>query len=427
MSNSETEYQQRVARAYKWNFCASVVDGGVFSFTMSLLSPVVVLPYYVKLLSGSELLSGALYMLYALGRSLPQVVAANVIKHRSRRKPFMIWMALLERVGLAAILLSTLLIRGTDVSWSLAVFFSGYALLTFSLGFMSPAWLDFLAKAIYKRRGTFFGVLNAIGGMLSILGGIAFTVLTRSYAFPLHFTAAFGLGLAVSLISLAALAAYREVPSPFLAPRTSLGEHMRSLPALLREDRNFRNFIFSRAVIGVADVGVPFYAIYATQRVAGGAPEVAVFNLTLMASQAISTLLWGYLGDRRGYRLIYQIATATGFATAVLALVASDLGGYLLVFTLLGATLGGLVIADSNLVLEISPRAQTPTYIGMMNAVLGPVTGLAPMLGGALATAWGYPTVFAVAMGAQAAGWIGMSILVREPRDTQRPGVALVH
>ncbi|MGC8837718.1 MAG: MFS transporter [Anaerolineae bacterium] len=421
MSDPRTEYQQRVARAYRWNFCACTIDGGVFSFAMSLLSPVVVLPYYVKLLSGSEVLSGAIYTLYALGRSLPQIMAANMVKHRSRRKPFMIWMALLERGGIAVILLSTLLIQPSETSWSLMAFFGGYALLTLSLGLMSPAWLDFLAKAIYKRRGTFFGVLNATGGILSILGGIAFSALTRLYPFPFHFTAAFGLAFAVSLISLAALMAYREVPSPFLASSTSMGEHLRSLPALLRNDRNFRYFILSRAVIGVADAGVPFYAIYATRRIAGAASEVAAFNLALMISQAVSTLVWGYLGDRYGYRLIYRVAAVMGFATASLTLLVSDLSGYLLIFTLLGGTLGGLIIADSNLVLELSPREQTPTYVGMMNAVLGPVTGLAPLLGGVLATTWGYPAIFITAMIAQAAGWVGMSTLVREPREVPGP------
>ncbi|MGQ9456760.1 MAG: MFS transporter [Anaerolineae bacterium] len=424
-SEPSDAYQQRIAHNYLWNFCASTVDGGVFSFVMSLLSPVVVLPYYAGFLSRSALVPGAVYTFYALGRTMPQVVAANMTKHLARKKPFMVWMALLERAGIALIFVTTLLLPAEDTRGILTVFLMGYALLTLSLGFMSPAWLDFLAKAIYKRRGTFFGVLNATGGFLSILGSLAFTAMARRYPFPQSFTIAFGLALAVSSVSLAALAAYREVPSPFTAARTSLREHLESLPDLLERDRNFRFFALSRAAIGAADIAVPFYAIYALHHTQGSTLEVATLNLTLMVCQAVSTLLWGYLGDRRGYRLIYRLATATGFATAGLALVVSGLAGYMLVFLLLGITLGGLTIADSNLVLELSPRDQTPTYVGLMNLILGPVMGLAPLVGGLLASAWGYPALFVIAMFAQAIGWAGMTTLVRDPREIPRTSAPL--
>lgn len=101
------------------------------------------------------------------------------------------------------------------------------------------------------------GVLNATGGFLSILGSLAFTAMARRYPFPQSFTIAFGLALAVSSVSLAALAAYREVPSPFTAARTSLREHLESLPDLSERDRNFRFFALSRAAIGKAPDRVP--------------------------------------------------------------------------------------------------------------------------------------------------------------------------
>jgi len=426
VTEPDSRYQQHIARNYWWNFWASAIDGGSFSFLLSLLSPVVVLPYYVGQYTDSDLLLGAVYMLYALGRFLPQTLAANLIKHRARKKPFMIKMALLERVGLILMLLNTLIPPSLGSCWILLMFFGGYALLTFSLGFMSPAWLDFLAKAIYKRRGIFFGVLNTTGGILGIFGGIALRAVMARYSFPRNFTVAFGIAFVASLFSLAALLSYREVPSPFITARTSLLQHLRSLPSLLRRDSNFRHFISSRAVVGFADMALPFYAVYATRRIGDSAVQVANFNLTLMICQAMSTLLWGYLGDRKGYRLIYRLVTVTGFATAGLSLVVSSLGGYLLVFTLLGITLGGVLIADTNMVLEISPREQTPTYVGLMNTMVGPVMGLAPIVGGLLASRWGYSSVFIVAMAAQALGWVGMSILVKDPRCSQRSETSIL-
>ena len=60
-----------------------------------------------------------------------------------------------------------------------------------------------------------------------------------------------------------------------------------------------------------------------------------------------------------------------------------------------------------------------PTYIGLNNTVTGVAAGIAPLIGGWLAGAAGYRTLFAMAF---VIGMVGLALLhwsVREPRQTQ--------
>jgi predicted MFS family arabinose efflux permease len=62
-----------------------------------------------------------------------------------------------------------------------------------------------------------------------------------------------------------------------------------------------------------------------------------------------------------------------------------------------------------------------PTYIGLNNTVTGIASGIAPLLGGWLAKAAGYRTLFVVAF---VIGMVGFALLrwsVREPRQAQPP------
>ncbi len=89
-------------------------------------------------------------------------------------------------------------------------------------------------------------------------------------------------------------------------------------------------------------------------------------------------------------------------------------------FALLGAFLSADTASFLNIILEFCADEDRPTYIGLTNTLLAPVTTLAPLVGGWLAVQLGYRPMFAFAallacLGAGLlAGW------VREPRGAER-------
>jgi MFS family permease len=90
-----------------------------------------------------------------------------------------------------------------------------------------------------------------------------------------------------------------------------------------------------------------------------------------------------------------------------------------LVFILLGASISGDQVSKLNIILEFCAPEDRPTYIGLTNTLLTPVTTLAPIIGGWLATAAGYQGMFVVAMFVAAVGGLLLVFWVREPRHHQ--------
>jgi predicted MFS family arabinose efflux permease len=75
-----------------------------------------------------------------------------------------------------------------------------------------------------------------------------------------------------------------------------------------------------------------------------------------------------------------------------------------------------------NLTLEFGQRADLPVRIAVANTVSEVAGTLGPLLGGALATAFGYPVVFATSMAFLIVGGAVVNYYVPEPRhDRSNP------
>jgi predicted MFS family arabinose efflux permease len=136
----------------------------------------------------------------------------------------------------------------------------------------------------------------------------------------------------------------------------------------------------------------------------------------------------GYLNERSGSRIVSQFTVILGLSCPLLALVlhcfpppqAIVAYVYALVFVLIGGNYVGYTQGFMNLVLEIAPPDQRPTYVGLYNTLGGTLVTIVPVLGGWLLQSTSYPVLFSVAaIGAFAS--LVVSLGLREPRRRQLP------
>jgi MFS family permease len=106
------------------------------------------------------------------------------------------------------------------------------------------------------------------------------------------------------------------------------------------------------------------------------------------------------------------------------ALTAPSVEAFGPVFVLVGIHLAAIHVSARTIVLEFAPDERArPTYLGLANTALGPLSAGAPLAAGLLADRVGFPAVFATAA---VFGLVGLALLlarVREPR-TPRAGRA---
>ncbi|MGD8628002.1 MAG: hypothetical protein PVH52_02885, partial [bacterium] len=91
--------------------------------------------------------------------------------------------------------------------------------------------------------------------------------------------------------------------------------------------------------------------------------------------------------------------------------------GFGVVFFFLGFTLSGIQLGYANYMLDVSPEAERPTYLGFMNTFIAPVL-LLSSVGGFVIERTSYEVLF---IGVIAAGIIALifSVQLEEPRRSR--------
>jgi len=126
--------------------------------------------------------------------------------------------------------------------------------------------------------------------------------------------------------------------------------------------------------------------------------------------------VWGALGDRRGFRLVYILSNIIWLGAFALMLVAKDQGGFVLGFIALGAAICGYSLSQQTLVLEFGSREDTPMRLALSTTAETSVAAIGPVIGGIIAAVYGFIPLIWVSITLVAAALGVMLFSVREPR-----------
>jgi MFS family permease len=419
LSVSDMTFEREVERNFRWNFSVNLLDISFIMLGLSLISRETVIPLLVSKLTTSTVAIGLVPAFYTLGIYLPQLFGASVAEGMPRKKPFV---SLIGGVGerlpylLAGI--AVLLLAETSPAAALVTLVVMFGISGASAGFATPAWFDMIAKVIpLRRRGLFTGLGHGLGALMGVAGAAVIGYVLERWQYPQNFALLFGLAFGAMVISWLGLVLNREPANPSVRPPTPLVDYLRRLPGVLRGDSNFARYIGAMMVVRGGTMAGSFYLVYGVDRFQLGGAEVGLLTGVLIGCQAIFNPLWGMLGDRRGHKLVL-VGGALALALAALTVWLAPAWPWLvLAFTLLGAFLAADSASLLNIILEFCADEDRPTYIGLSNTLLAPVTALAPLLGGWLASALGFSPMFVLAAVLAGVGAALLIALVREPRQ----------
>jgi len=134
------EYFIKLEKNYKHNFILLVLDNAFFTFSTSLLSQDTILPAFLNNLTNNAVLIGLIPAIYNLGFFLPQIISSFVVQNLPRRKTYILFIAIMERVAILLIASSTHLINVFSNVFIVTFFIISYALYASTLGMITPAY-----------------------------------------------------------------------------------------------------------------------------------------------------------------------------------------------------------------------------------------------------------------------------------------------
>ncbi len=407
---------------YRRNFIAGLIHGIFFQASAALSSIHTVFPSLVAALTPAASAVGLMATLQSIGQVIPQLYTAYVVDRLSRRKPLLV--GIITFRFLSFLLLAWMVLRFGHtqplvVLWALLLLFGAFSLLG---GMGSVVYADIFSRAIpARRRGRFVGMRQLFGYALAILAGYFVKwVLGQPdrFPFPHNYAIILGASGATLAIALTGFALIKEPPVPDRRVLQHRHAVWRSAVQLLKASESLRMLIFVQALITMSLAVAPFFVIHAKRDLAIPLATVGIYLSLQMGGAAVSNILWGWLSDRHGNRLVIIGIALMSFLTALLAWLTPASLGWLYggVFILLGATISGTRVGFANIILEMADDATRPVCVAVRNSALLP-TAFVPLAVGVLAKWLPYTVLF---RGAAVIALISLLLAIfrlPEPRD----------
>jgi MFS family permease len=399
------------------NYIANILDGGFFGCGIGFASWSTVIPLFVDRMSDSAILIGLISAVHVMGFQVPQLLMARSVSRLSRYKPMVMWMTVHERVPFLGLALIALLYHQIGPVAALVLTFTILIWQGLGAGFTANAWQNMISKVIPgDYLATFFGVQSSASNLLASAGAVGAGTLIEKQPFPVSFAICFVIAFGMLILSFIALSFTRESAHQVTVTAETQPAIWHSMVDIFKRDRNFDWFLVARTLVQFGTMAFSFYTVYAASRLMAGAYTVGLLTSAMMIAQVILNPLLGWIADRWSRKGVLEIGAVAIFLSAMIARFAPSVTWMFPTVILAAVANTAFWTITMAMTLQFGEEHERPTYVGMANTLVAPATMIAPLIGGWLADAQGYPATFLVAAVAGLISVVVFHLFVKDPK-----------
>lgn len=399
----------------KRNYTANFIHGVLGMTGFRLIYAPTIIPAYLLLLTGSTAAVGLGAALLQLGATISPIASGSRIEHRSHILPYAIRVGSMMRLMILGLALTGYFLTGNALLFGT---FACFVLLGFFTGAQRVAFQMLMSKLIpIRKRGRLQGYRNFAGGLIAaILAWAAGNYLIEDEWLGNGYATTFLFAFLLTSAGLIVLKTMiREPAAPVSRPQMPMMQRIRQFPELL-QDRDFAWFLAVQCFSTMARVGAPFWTIYAGTQLGLDGALIGGLSFVFLGSDTLSNVLWGPLGDRFGFKIIYVLALCSSVAGVTLLILGSSAVPIYAAFVLLGVGGSGWMLASTTMVLEFGEPQDTPMRLAFVTTLEGAIAATGPVLAGLLVAVSGFLPLFGIVLAAQVAALALLIVKVREPR-----------
>jgi MFS family permease len=376
------------------------------------------LPFGLKMFAGPDAIVGVGLALQQLGGVVSPIIGASQIEHRKRVLPVAMVMGTLMRVQILGMAIAGWALVKQPLPLLLTMMGFLFLLGLFS-GTQRVAFQLLLAKVIpISRRGRLQAWRNVTGGLIAAaLSWVAGKYFIGHNTFGNGYSTTFLFAFVLTSLGLTALRLLmREPEPPTVRVQTSLRDRIRDFPAMITGDRDFAFFMLAQTFAVAGRIAAPFYILFARHSIELTGSNIGLLSLAYLGADTVTNLLWGYLGDKSGFRSTFVIALVLWIGSTVFLMGAHNLPMIMIAFFGLGAAQSGYQMSASTMVLEFGLRDDMAMRLAFSATAEGFMSALGPLVGGVIATVFGYVSLFGTSITFEILALIVLLLLVKEPR-----------
>ena len=409
------DHARFVDKNLKRNYTANFIHGVLGMTGFRLIYAPTITPAYLLLLTGSTAAVGLGTALLQLGATISPIASGSRIEHRSHILPYAIGVGSMMRLMILGLALTGYFLTGNVL---LVATFACFVLLGFFTGAQRVAFQMLMSKLIpIRKRGRLQGYRNFAGGLIAaVLAWAAGNYLIADKWLGNGYATTFLFAFLLTSAGLVVLKTMiREPAAPVSRPQMPMMQRIRQFPELL-QDRDFAWFLGVQCFSTMARVGAPFWTIYAGTQLGLDGALIGGLSFVFLGSDTLSNVLWGPLGDRFGFKIIYVLALCSSVAGVTLLIFGDTAVPIYAAFVLLGVGGSGWMLASTTMVLEFGEPQDTPMRLAFVTTLEGAIAASGPVIAGLLVAVSGFQPLFFIVLAAQIAALGLLIVKVREPR-----------
>lgn len=375
------------------NFTLNIANGTLTKLAEKIISPNLTLAWIMDFFGASSAMIGALVPIKDAGSLLPQLAVSGKIRSFAVRKYFWAVSALLQ--GLCWLAAAGHIFYGDEKTIPIVLLIL-LAVFSVASGVASVAYKDVIAKTIPKNtRGQMLSYRSTFGGILSLIAGVVLVFFIQEEADKSIYGFLFLFASLLWFVAAILFFMIMEEKGATDGGRNPLQE-VKAGVKLIKEETNFRNFLFTRALLMAVPLLQPFYVLVAKDIDDTSWSLLGYLIIVNGLANIISSPFWGKIADQSATRLmrISSFIALGGGVFALLFYFASDwnLGffAFLPVFFINGIAYSGARLSRKTYLVDYAPDDDRPTYVSVANTFIGLFTIVAAGFG-VIAEIFGLP------------------------------------
>jgi len=361
----------------------NVVHAFFLSLAITIAEPSTILPLMVHHFSDSVIIVGIFASLLRGGAIMIQLYAAFHAQAYKRVLPYLGKVFFFRWMSWFSIGLSIYFIGDSNKPLTLFLIGLGLFFFSFTAGFGAIYFKELQAKLFSKKyRGKTMANRQVAGSIASIIsGGVAGYVLNH-YEAPLNYAYLFMVSSAFMIIGFATFVTIEEPEKENVSTKE---EHFKTFIKnaiiTLKKDKRLQQQILAIFLSFSYFLSMPFVILNANNTFTLTGWMLGGFITVQMLGSIIgSTFLWRKIHD---YEKMLSLSFLFMIAAFIIALFATNIYTYALIFFIFGIALDGFNISGMNLVIEIAPEEKRPVYTALQTNISS--LGLFfPVLGGVI-------------------------------------------
>ena len=359
------------------NFMRIIISQFLTNLGDAIINPKVTLPWILQSLGAPAFLLGWLVPIRESGSLIPQLAIASWIRKMPLRKWAWVTGSILQALCVLAIGLVAMTLEGAVAGWAVIGLLAVFSL---SRGLSSVASKDVLGKTIPKKqRGQVSGWSSSAAGFVTI--AMAAALFLSWYLNADSGNAFYGwaliAGAAIWLLAAGVFAQVKEFPGETSGGKNGLFEAFKQL-ALLKTDKDFRNFVITRSLFLCTALSAPYYIVLAHDALGSDIWVLALFMFASGLAGLVSAPVWGRFSDQSSRRVMMMASMGAAVIGTLLFLISEYLPQLMstfwlmpLLYFLLTICHQGVRVGRKTYLVDMAEGDKRTSYVSVSNTMIG--------------------------------------------------------